>query len=217
MCIRDRSAKVNNIEEAVLYLGLRQIRELSMATPVIEDMEKIAESFGVKFRLDAALFPCTNGDRHPLDLRVQPREVVAKEFSNKERFKAWRDYYDDVRGVALPDKLYQCGAGVTGFHVDAYGGLKPCLMAKGIGYDLSKGSFRQGWPIITSDVGNKRPGKSFQCNTCCKVHLCSYCPAFFAMETGAEDVKSEYLCAIGEQRFMAIESMRSVGVSREAE
>ncbi len=38
------SAKVNNIEEAVLYLGLRQIRELSMATPVIEDMERISGS-----------------------------------------------------------------------------------------------------------------------------------------------------------------------------
>lgn len=35
------SAKVNNIEEAVLYLGLRQIRELSMATPVIEELESL--------------------------------------------------------------------------------------------------------------------------------------------------------------------------------
>lgn len=33
------SARVNNIEEAVFYLGLRQIRELSMATPVIEELE----------------------------------------------------------------------------------------------------------------------------------------------------------------------------------
>lgn len=35
------SAKVNNIEEAVLYLGLRQIRELSTATPVIEELERL--------------------------------------------------------------------------------------------------------------------------------------------------------------------------------
>jgi HD-like signal output (HDOD) protein len=35
------STKVNSIEEAVFYLGLRQIRELSMATPVIEELEKI--------------------------------------------------------------------------------------------------------------------------------------------------------------------------------
>ena len=32
------SAQVNNIEEAVFFLGIRQIRELSMATPVIEDL-----------------------------------------------------------------------------------------------------------------------------------------------------------------------------------
>jgi HD-like signal output (HDOD) protein len=35
------SARVNNIEEAVFFLGLRQIRELSLATPVIEEIEKL--------------------------------------------------------------------------------------------------------------------------------------------------------------------------------
>jgi HD-like signal output (HDOD) protein len=39
-------AKVNNIEEAVFYLGVRQIRELSMATPVIEELEKVQRSAG---------------------------------------------------------------------------------------------------------------------------------------------------------------------------
>lgn len=33
---------VNNIEEAVLYLGLRQIREFALATPVIEDMSALS-------------------------------------------------------------------------------------------------------------------------------------------------------------------------------
>lgn len=35
------STRINNIEEAVFYLGLRQIRELSMATPVIEEIERM--------------------------------------------------------------------------------------------------------------------------------------------------------------------------------
>ncbi|HVU15783.1 MAG TPA: HDOD domain-containing protein [Candidatus Didemnitutus sp.] len=35
------SARVNNIEEAVFFLGLRQIRELSMATPIIEELERV--------------------------------------------------------------------------------------------------------------------------------------------------------------------------------
>ena len=35
------SQTVNSIEEAVFYLGLKQIRELAVATPVIEDMEAV--------------------------------------------------------------------------------------------------------------------------------------------------------------------------------
>ncbi len=35
------STRVNNIEEAVFFLGLRQIRELSVATPVIEELERL--------------------------------------------------------------------------------------------------------------------------------------------------------------------------------
>jgi HD-like signal output (HDOD) protein len=35
------TSPVNNIEEAVFYLGLRQIRQLAMVTPVIEDFQKL--------------------------------------------------------------------------------------------------------------------------------------------------------------------------------
>lgn len=34
------STHVNNIEEAVFFLGLRQVRELAMATPVLEELEQ---------------------------------------------------------------------------------------------------------------------------------------------------------------------------------
>ncbi len=35
------SARINNIEEAVFFLGLRRIREMAMATPVIEELERL--------------------------------------------------------------------------------------------------------------------------------------------------------------------------------
>jgi HD-like signal output (HDOD) protein len=38
------SEKIASIEEAVLYLGVRQIRELSLATPVIEDFESMPKA-----------------------------------------------------------------------------------------------------------------------------------------------------------------------------
>lgn len=36
------TSPVNNLEEAVFYLGLRQIRQLVMVTPIIEDFQKLA-------------------------------------------------------------------------------------------------------------------------------------------------------------------------------
>jgi HD-like signal output (HDOD) protein len=39
------SQRVNNIEEAIFYLGLRQIRQLALATPIIEDFERMHADF----------------------------------------------------------------------------------------------------------------------------------------------------------------------------
>ena len=39
------STRITNIEEAVFYLGLRQIRELGMATPVIEEFNSLRTGF----------------------------------------------------------------------------------------------------------------------------------------------------------------------------
>ncbi len=39
------SKKITSIEEAVFFLGIRQIRELAMVTPVIEEIERLSDRF----------------------------------------------------------------------------------------------------------------------------------------------------------------------------
>lgn len=63
------TAKVNNIEEAVFYLGLRQIRELSMATPVIEELEKINRS--------TVRLPWKELWKHSIGSAIMTREILA--------------------------------------------------------------------------------------------------------------------------------------------
>src|SRR5688572_26632081 len=41
---------VNSIEEAVFYLGIRQIRQLAVVTPVIEDFQKLAGATAFQWR-----------------------------------------------------------------------------------------------------------------------------------------------------------------------
>lgn len=175
------------------------------------DMENMARKFSVKFRFDAAIFPRLNGDRSPLSLRVSSREAVEREFSDPDRARGWAEYFNRAQGQPPSDRLYSCGAGVIGFHINAYGILQPCIMPTGIQFNLLKGSFLEGWRDVVSLLGRRETGDSFLCKTCEKRHLCGYCPAFFLMEKGREDVCSEYLCAIGNDRFARISHNKSDG------
>ncbi len=61
------SKPVRNIEEAVFYLGVRQIRQLAMVTPIIEDFQRLAE--GRKF-------PWRQFWRHCIAVALMTREIT---------------------------------------------------------------------------------------------------------------------------------------------
>ena len=62
------TAKVNNIEEAVFYLGLRQIRELSMATPIIEETNALQRP--------GAQMPWKELWQHSIGTAIMTRELL---------------------------------------------------------------------------------------------------------------------------------------------
>lgn len=64
------SARVNNIEEAVFFLGLRQIRELSMATPVIEELDQLQ-------RTTSEHLPWKELWNHSIGTAMLTREIIA--------------------------------------------------------------------------------------------------------------------------------------------
>ncbi len=62
------STPVNNIEEAVFYLGMRQIRQLVMVTPIIEDFQKLAGE---------AQFAWRDFWQHCIGTAILTREVIS--------------------------------------------------------------------------------------------------------------------------------------------
>jgi putative nucleotidyltransferase with HDIG domain len=59
---------VNSIEEAVFYLGVRQIRQLAMVTPVIEDFQRLTQQCS---------FPWREFWQHCIGTAILTREVTA--------------------------------------------------------------------------------------------------------------------------------------------
>jgi radical SAM protein with 4Fe4S-binding SPASM domain len=203
---------IRRLYDHKLHVRIKTIL-MSLNSHEFFSIQNIAKEFGIKFRFDAALFPCKNGDKTPLALRVPAGDAVEKEFSDADRARSWKKYFERVRDKSLADTLYTCGAGITGFHIDPYGFLKPCLMTKNIACNLSKKSFLTGWRDIISMIGEKKAGGDVsKCHQCKKIHLCGFCPAFFEWENGQEDIPSEYLCAIGNHRFKFINKSHLQGV-----
>ena len=163
-------------------------------------IEHLAHGYGVKFRLDAAIFPTLAGDLAPMALRVSPERAVSLEFSDPGRVKEWRDFLIGFHSAPGGDKLYVCGAGKTTFHIDPQGWLYPCLMVRAHKYPLLSGSFQAGWAGDVSRIVEETTEKDFPCRDCGQKLLCGYCPGFFDLENGRGQDMSEYLCAVGKLR-----------------
>jgi HD-like signal output (HDOD) protein len=70
------SSPVNSIEEAVFYLGVRQIRQLAMVTPIIEDFQRLTRQ---------CAFPWREFWQHCIGTAILTREVTtAVQFSSDE-------------------------------------------------------------------------------------------------------------------------------------
>src|SRR5882724_3725446 len=59
---------VNSIEEAVFYLGVRQIRQLTMVTPIIEDFQRLTKQCN---------FPWREFWQHSIGTAILTREVIS--------------------------------------------------------------------------------------------------------------------------------------------
>jgi len=165
---------------------------------------KMARERGVPFRVDAALFPCRDGDMHPLDHRVLAADAVAIEMEDGDLLRRTAEHFERTRGLPPEEQLFSCLAGVTGFHVDPLGTLLPCLMVSTHGYDLRRGTFREGWETVVGRFHDQGLAPGYECHRCDVRFLCGTCPAQAGMETGSPHRKAEYMCRLGEARLEAV-------------
>jgi radical SAM protein with 4Fe4S-binding SPASM domain len=173
----------------------------------VHEMRRIASELGVEFRVDAAIFP-TLSDRGqaPLDHRIPPAEAVRLELADPRTLQAWREKID--LSPMPSDSLYRCGAGVTGFYIDPFGYVSPCIMTTHHRHSLHERSFASLWARELVQIRSTRPRASYGCNSCEMQSACTSCPAFNYQENGHEDVKSEYVCETTRERWTRVKLAR---------
>ena len=174
-------------------------------------MQAYASSLGVEFRFDPVLNVRLDGERAPAEYRIPAEEVVALDLADEKRLKGWQDFQEQYFGSpSQPDNLYQCGAGIGSFHIDSYGNLSLCMMARSPNYDLGGGSFKDGWQEFLPQVREQKWTSNVQCQSCELIAMCGQCPGWSQMESGDQQIPVPYLCEIAHQRAEAFAKFDTV-------
>jgi radical SAM protein with 4Fe4S-binding SPASM domain len=192
-------ANIRRMLHAGVKVGLKTVLMQNNARHV-EAIEAYAEALSVPFRVDPLLFHPFGKDPERVEsLRLTAEESVRLELGSVRRREQWLAYASPRSEWPPPERLYTCGAGVTSFHIDAEGGLSPCLMSTYERVDLRKVSFGEAWEVLASFARRPAP-ELYPCRQC-DVHVyCTGCAAMNRLENGDETKVAEYVCDMAKVR-----------------
>ncbi|MBI4507171.1 MAG: radical SAM protein [Chloroflexi bacterium] len=171
-------------------------------------MRRIAAGLGLEFSYDLEIQPRIDGSKAPCALRLSPTEIVAVELADGKRGDEWVEFLATERGAADErpgDDLFLCGAGLTSFNVDPGGHLTMCLLHRKPGFDLRRGSFREGWDDFLYRVRHRK--RSQAAHVCDGGHTCNSCPGWSQLETGDEETPVDYACEVAHARGAAFAAL----------
>jgi len=205
-----RFTRVRRAVELAVERGLRLTLKAVAMEPLVDEipgMQSWARELGVPFRYDGMIHARLDGSMAPAAVRSTPERLVEWDASDPKRLADWLQFYREyVKPQGSSRYLMSCGAGVQAFHVDPKGTLLSCEALPLDGYDLVRGSFREGWYGIVGNVRRRRAGEANVCASCEIKSLCDRCPASALLETGSPDGWIPHYCEVTHRRAAMLET-----------
>ena len=129
---------------AIQLLLQRKIPLVLKATAMTLNKEELLEikryvqslGAGVRFKMGETMTRTLDGSDSPKVYELADEELQSLERRDAE---IWKEICEESGAEAV------CQSGKTSFHIDAYGQLQLCSGNRRKGYDLRKGSFREGF------------------------------------------------------------------------
>ena len=121
----------------------------------------------------------------------------------KPSLEAWASFTERLATFQHQDTAYTCGAGLTSFFVDARGHMTMCVIGRYPSYDLTTGTFQEGWDLLRRTRQEVRDDDvSLECRECEYRAFCQQCPARAQLEHGPEagSKRVDWLCELAHLR-----------------
>lgn len=148
--------------------------------------------------------PRIDCSRSPLEVRLQPAEVVGLDLLDARRMAEWKKFAERFNGPVHspehPDEVYHCGGGINSFAIDPQGKMSIYVLSHFDTYDLRTGSFREGWEDFLLKVRRKKMTRLTKCVKCEIQAMCGMCPANGELENGHAETPVDFLCHVAHLR-----------------
>ena len=173
-------------------------------------MRKMAEGLGVDFKFDPLVNPRIDCSQSPLAVRLSPEEAVALEFHDPKRRTEYRLLAERDLASTPSEELpndrtrYSCGGGVNGCAIDPTGKMSICVISHQQGYNIRKGSFREGWDGPLREIRAQKKTRPSICDRCRIQSLCTMCPANGELENGDPEAPVSFLCQVAHLKAYAL-------------
>jgi len=164
----------------------------------------VEDDLGLDFRFDPMITPRLDWSQKPLALRLSPRKAVELDLREPKRISEWKKVAERLNHCSSSPgsnkEIYYCKAGITGFGIDAYGGMNLCLFSPSGKYDLRKGSFISGWEDFLLKVRRQKNSRQTKCVQCTIRDICGMCPPNSELEKGDPEEPVDFFCEVAHLR-----------------
>jgi len=192
--------------ERALPLKLKTVGTSINKHEVIAMRQFAEQELGVEFKFDSLLNPRIDCSSAPLAVRMSPEDVVALDLHWPKVAAEHRTCLEREHAEAVTPRstVYSCGGGFSSFAIDPLGFMSICVLSHREGYDIRKGSVREGWDHFLLGVRKRQRERPSKCTNCRIRSVCGMCPANGELENGDPESPVDFLCEVAHLRAASL-------------
>ncbi len=162
----------------------------------LAEMQALTEELGTNYRYDGVIWPSLDGSLEPFKYQLSVEELTAIDYRQPERNEERQKLAELHEGrIVRKEYIYNCGAGLTSYHIDSTGKMCICSMARRPAFDLKQLPFMEAWEKI-GELRQLKRQKNTKCRTCTIGAYCVQCAGWSQLVHDDDETPVEFICEL---------------------